>query len=129
MAVSLAIIALAALAVAAATASAVLGMRKSLRALRGFAGPALEDARQLIGTIRAEVDGLATTSRDVRARVVKAADAAEARLAELDALVDAVQEEVESAVLDVAATIRTVRRGVSLLDWGRRAVKRGRTKR
>ena len=111
MAVSLAIIALAALTVGVATAGVALGMRKALRRLGEIAGPALEDARQLVGTIRAEVEGLASTSADVRARVVKAADAAEARLA------------------DVAATIRTVRRGASMLDWGRRAVRRGRGKR
>ena len=128
-AVSLAIIALAALAVAVATASAALGMRASLRMLQGLAGPALDDVRQLVGTIRAEVDGLAGTSRDLRARVVKAADAAAARLAELDALVDVVQEEVESAALDIAATLRTVRRGASLLDLGRRVVTGGRKKR
>jgi len=125
MAISLAIIALAALAVAAATASAALGMRASIRMLEGLAGPALDDARQLVSTIRAEVDGLAGTSRDLRARVVKAADAAEARLAELDALVDVVQREVESAALDIAATLRTVRRGASLLDLGRRVISGG----
>src|SRR6266566_1687434 len=114
-AVSLVIIALAALAVAATTASAALGMRASLKMLQGLAGPALEDVR-----------GLAGTSRDLRARVVTAADAAAARLAELDALVDVVQQEVEAAALDVAATLRTVRRGVSLLDLGRRVVTGGR---
>ncbi|SRR6266513_1312070 len=125
MAVSLAIIALAALAVAAATASAALGMRTALKMLQGLAGPALEDVRSLAGTIRAEVEGLTGTSRELRARVVRAADAAAARLAELDALVGAVQEEVEGAALDVAATLRTLRRGTSLLDLGRRAVTGG----
>src|SRR2546422_3006737 len=48
-------------------------------------------------------------------RSVKAADAAEARLQDLDALLDVVQEEVESAVLDVAATLRGVRRGIALV--------------
>jgi len=121
-ALSLAIIALAALAVAVATTSAALGLRVSFKMLQGLAGPALDDVRQLLGTIRSEVDGLAGTSRDLRTRVVRAADAAEARLAELDALVDVVQQEVEAAALDVAATIRTVRRGVSVLDLGRRLV-------
>src|SRR5438309_2218336 len=66
VAISLAIIALAALAVAAASASAALGMRASLRMLQGLAGPALDDVRQLVGTVRAEVEGLAGTSRDLR---------------------------------------------------------------
>src|SRR6267378_3801155 len=38
---------------------------------------------------------------------------------------EVVQEEVEATVLDVAATMRTVRRGISLLEWGRRTLKRG----
>jgi uncharacterized protein YoxC len=125
MAVSLAIIALAALAVAAATASAAWGMRTAFKMLQGLAGPALEDVRSLVGTIRAEVEGLTGTSRELRARVVRAADAAAARLAELDALVGAVQEEVGGAALDVAATLRTLRRGTSLLDLGRRVVTGG----
>jgi uncharacterized protein YoxC len=128
-AVSLAIIALAALGTAAAITATALGMRALLQALRGLAGPALEDVRQLIGTIRAEVDGVTSTSRDLRTRVLKAADAAQVRLAELDALVDVVQGEVESAALDIAATLRTVRRGISLIDWGRRALGKGRKKR
>ncbi len=57
---------------------------------------------------------------------MRAADAAEARLADLDALFEVVQEEVETTALDVAATLRNVRRGLSLLEWGRRALKRGR---
>ena len=126
---SLAIIALSAVGVAAAIAVMALGMRALLQLLRGLAGPALDDVRQLIGTIRGEVEGLTSTSRDLRTRVVKAADAAQVRLAELDALVDVVQGEVESAALDIAATLRTVRRGISLLDWGRRALGRGRKKR
>jgi len=128
-ALSLAIIALSAVGVAAAIAVMALGMRALLQLLRGLAGPALDDVRQLIGTIRGEVEGLTSTSRDLRTRVVKAADAAQVRLAELDALVDVVQGEVESAALDIAATLRTVRRGISLLDWGRRALGRGRKKR
>jgi hypothetical protein len=31
---------------------------------------------------------------------------------------------VETTVLDVAATVRSVRRGLSLLEWGRRTLKR-----
>src|SRR2546426_4617764 len=79
----------------------------------------------LFRSIRTEAEGLAGTSRELRARIVKAADAAEARLQDLDALLDVVQEEVESAVLDVAATLRGVRRGIALVDWGRRGRQRG----
>jgi len=48
--------------------------------------------------------------------------------ADLDAVFEVVQEEVETTVLDVAATMRTVRRGISLLEWGRRTLKRGKKK-
>ena len=128
-AISLAVIALAVLAVAAAIAGATFGVRAVLDQLRSHTGPALDDVRHAIGTIRAEVDDLAGTSRELRGRVLKAADAAEARLAQLDSVANTVQEEVQSAAQDIGATIRTLRRGASLLDWGRRALKTGRGRR
>jgi len=120
--ISLAILALSAIVIALASVAAALGVREFLRVLRELAGPALGDVRQLIGAIRVEADGLVGTSREMRGRIVAAADAAQARLADLDALVEVVQ--VETAVLDAAATLRTVRRGLSLLEWGRRTMKR-----
>jgi uncharacterized protein YlxW (UPF0749 family) len=123
-AVSLAIIALAALAVAAAIASTALGMRAALRALRDLAGPALDDARELVATIRAEVEALAATSSDLRERIVRAADAVEARLALVNALLGGVQGSVQSTALGVAATIRGLLRGFKM-----RRLKRGRKKR
>ncbi len=105
---------------------AALGVRAFLRVFRELAGPALGDVRQLVTTIRTEAEGLVGTSQDLRGRIVRAADAAEARLADLDALFEVVQEEVETTALDVAATLRNVRRGLSLLEWGRRALKRRR---
>src|SRR6266704_497349 len=110
--ISLAILALAAIVIAVASVVAALGVRGFLRMLHELAGPAVGDVRALVATIRAEAEGLAGTSRELRQRIVSAADAAEARLAELD------------AVVDVAATMRTVRRGISLLEWGRRTLKR-----
>src|SRR5881396_3898039 len=118
-------ISLAILALAAASVIAALGVRGFRRMLHELAGPAVGDVRALVATIRAEAEGLAGTSRELRQRIVSAADAAEARLAELDAVFEVVQEEVEATVLDVATTMRTVRRGISLLEWGRRTLKRG----
>ena len=74
MAISLAVIALAAIAVAAAAAGTAFGMRKSLQMLEGLAGPALEDVRSLVGTVRAEVEGLAAHGGSVAMRRI--ADAA-----------------------------------------------------
>src|SRR5207253_10534540 len=124
--ISLAILALAAIAIALSSVIAVLALRTFLRILEHLAGPAVSDVRQLVATIRTEAESLVGTSRELRGRIVKAADAAETRLADLDALFEVVQEEVETTTLDVAATLRNVRRGLSVLEWGRRAVKRRR---
>src|SRR5216117_2689954 len=152
--ISLAILALAAIAIALSSVIAVLALRTFLRILEHLAGPAVSDVRQLVATIRTEAESLVGTSRELRERIVKAADAAQTRLADLDALFEVVQEEVESTmrtlaaasrtvlstsslfevvqeevestVLDAAASVRMVRRGLSLVDWGRRALKRGR---
>jgi len=123
MAVSLAIIALAALTVAAAITTTALGMQAALRALRDLAGPALDDARQMVATIRAEVDGLAETSRDLRGRIVRAADTVESRLALVNALLGGVQGSAQSIAVSIAATIRSLLRGVKM-----RRLKRGRKK-
>jgi anthranilate phosphoribosyltransferase len=122
-AVSLAIIALAAVVVATASVVSALGVRTFVRALEQLAGPAISDVRQLIGSIKGEADALVGVSRDVRLRIVRAADAAEHRLSDLDALVEVVQEEMEDTVVDAAATLRNVRRGLSLWQWGRKVLK------
>jgi hypothetical protein len=122
-AISLAIIALAALVAAAAIIAAALGVRAALKALKGFAGPAIADVRQLIGSIKIEADALVGTSRDVRHRIVRAADAAEERLTSLDALAEVMQEELEETAVDAAATMRDVRRGLSVWKFGRKLLK------
>src|SRR5256884_8264069 len=103
-AISLAILALAAIAIAVSSVAAALGVRAFLRVLRDLAGPAVGDLRQLGGSIRTEADSLVGTSRELRERIVKAADAAQTRLADLDAPFEGVQEGVESNVLHAAGT-------------------------
>src|SRR5256712_8050231 len=119
-ALSLAVLAAGGVVLAATHLVAARRLEQFARLLEQLAGPAVGDVRQLVATIRTEAEGLAGTSRELRARIVKAADAAEARLQDLDALLDVVQEEVESAGLDVAATLRGGRRGIALVDLGRR---------
>jgi hypothetical protein len=122
-AISLAIIAVAALVAAGAIIAAALGVRTAVKALKGFAGPAIADVRQLIGSIKTEADALVGTSRDVRKRIVRAADAAEDRLTSLDALAEVMQEELEETALDAASTMRNVRRGLSVWRWSRKLLK------
>jgi len=122
-ALSLATIAVAALVTAVGITAAALGVREAVKALKGFAGPAIADVRQLIGSIRTEADALVGTSRDVRQRIVRAVDAAEDRLTSLDALAEVVQDELEETALDAAATMRNVRRGLSVWRWSRKLLK------
>ena len=125
-ALCLIIIALSAVLVAVSVFGAVAGFRAFLRAFEHIAGPAVDDVRQLVGNIRREADSLVGTSREIRLKIVRAADAAEQRLQDLDALVEVVQEEVEDAALDVAATVRSVRRGFSIWRVGSRVLRRRR---
>ena len=122
-AISLMIIALAALVAGAAIVAAALGVKTALKALKGFAGPAIADVRLLISNIKTEADALVGTSRDIRHRIVNAADAAEERLTALDSLAEVMQEELEETALDAAATMRDVRRGLSVWRWSRKLLK------
>ena len=81
----------------------------------------VEQASQVAVTVRTEVEGMAETSRDLRARVKRAADATEERLADLETLLDVLYEEVEDTALDVAAALRTTRRGASVFSAMKRA--------
>jgi hypothetical protein len=126
-AVSLVVIALAAVAVAVASVYAARAGVVFFRAFERIAGPALGDVRELVGTIRREADALVGTARDIRLRIMRAADAAEDRLTDLDALVGVVQEEVEDTALSAAATLRNVRRGLHGFRWVRRALARRRS--
>jgi hypothetical protein len=85
-----------------------------------------EQATQMAATVRTEVEGITETSRNLRGRVLRAADAAETRLTDLEALLDVLYEEVEDTVLDVASALRTTRRGASVIGAMRRAFRRRR---
>ncbi|MBI4421755.1 MAG: hypothetical protein HY560_13095 [Gemmatimonadetes bacterium] len=86
----------------------------------------IEQASQVAATVRTEVEGMAETSRDLRARVRRAADATEERLADLETLLDLLYDEVEDTALDVAAALRTTRRGASMFSAVKRALFKGR---
>ncbi|HWC74987.1 MAG TPA: hypothetical protein VG454_13710 [Gemmatimonadales bacterium] len=122
-AISLMIIALAALVAGAAIVVAALDLRWAIKALKGAAGPAIADVRQLLTSIRTEADALVGASRDIRHRIVRAADAAEDRLTALDSLAEVMQEEIESTAIDAAATMRDVRRGINVWRWSRKLLK------
>lgn len=118
-AVALAVVAVAAVGGAAAAVVLVRELRRFFATVERLAGPAVSDARQLVAAIRTEAEALVGTSRDIRGRIMRAADAAEARLADLDALFEVVQDEVEDTALDVTAALRDVRRGTRVWQWVR----------
>ncbi len=119
IAVGLVVVALPLIRQASRTGAAV---ERFLNLVQKDSKPLIEDARSMVSEanravikLRVEIDGVVETSQDIRTRVGNAADAAESRLLDLEALLDVVQEEVEETVLDVAAALRTTRRGSTIL--------------
>jgi len=81
----------------------------------------IDDAQHVMSSVRTEADGIVHSSKDVRERLDGLMRRTEERLQDLDALIDVVQYEVEETALDVAAALRTTRRGASVLRTMKRA--------
>jgi uncharacterized protein YoxC len=83
---------------------------------------AIADNVDYISTaIRVDVQQVSQTVAAVNQRLQQAADAAEDRIKQLNALLDVVQEEAESAFVTTASTIRGVQTGINQAfdeeDW------------
>jgi hypothetical protein len=140
IAISLAVIALSI--VAAAVAAAVAALRLSGQArkiaavvdgLQDDVAQSLKAARQLteqaqdiVLLVRQEAGAFAQTGRQLRRKVVRGVDRIEGRLADLESLYNVVHDEVEDTALDVAAALRSVRRGNGMLGRVRRMLVVGR---
>ncbi len=134
MAISLAIIALSILGVAAALGVAALRLSAQARKIGAMVDGLQDDvaltlkavrrlteqAQDLMVLVRHEAGAFAQTSRRVRRKLVRGVDRVEEKLTELETLYDLVHGEVEDAALDVAATLRSVRRGNGMLGRVRR---------
>jgi len=118
-ALSLLVIASATVMTAVAAVVMTVALKRFFEAVGQLAGPAVDDVRQLVATIRGEADGIVATSQDIRQRIVSAADAAQARLADLDALVEVIQGKVEETVIGAGAALSDVRLGLRLWRWTR----------
>jgi hypothetical protein len=141
VAISLAIIALCFLGIAAVVAIAALrlsGEAKKLAAvvsgLQDDAAQALkavrrltEQAQDLMVVVRNEAGAFAQTGRRVRRKLVRGVDRVEEKLSDLETLYDLVHGEVEDTALDLAATLRSVRRGNGMLGRVRRLLVAGRS--
>ena len=134
MAISLAVIALSFLGIALAVAIAALKLTgqvkkvgalvdglqddiaRTLKAVRRLT----EQGQDVMVVIRQETGAFAQTSRRVRRKLVRAVDRVELKLEELETLYDVVHDEVEGTALDVAAGLRSLRRGNGMLGRVRR---------
>ncbi len=133
MAISLVIIALAFLAIAVALAltarQAAHEMRQLsavMESLRGDLAPALgavatvsNEGKRLAGIVGDEAEQLVKASRALR-------EGLQARVANLEAIYDVLEEEVEETALDLAVTLRTVRSGAGWFGRLRRLLGGGR---
>jgi uncharacterized protein YoxC len=134
MAISLAVVALSFLGIAVAVAVAALKLTgqlkkmgtlvdglqddvaRTLKAVRHLT----EQAQDVMVVVRQETGAFAQTSRRLRRKLVRAADRVEIKLEELETLYDVVHDEVEGTALDVAAALRSLRRGNGMLGRVRR---------
>jgi uncharacterized protein YoxC len=134
MAISLAVIALSFLGITLAVAIAALKLAGQVKkvgtlvdGLQGDVARTLkavrhltEQAQDVMVVVRQETGAFAQTSRRLRRKLVRAADRVEMKLEELETLYEVVHDEVEGTVLDVAAGLRSVRRGNGMLGRVRR---------
>lgn len=134
VAVSLAVLALCFLAMAVAVSIAafrIAGQVKKLGALvEGMQDEAertlkgvrrlTEQTQDIMVLVRHEAGAFAQTARRLRRKTVRAVDRIEAKLQDLETLYDVVHDEVEGTALDLAAALRSVRRGNGMLGRVRR---------
>ncbi len=133
MAISLVVIALAFLVIAAATALAarkaaheMQQLARVIESLRVDLSPAIAvvqsvsgEGKRLVGLVGDEAEELVRTSRELRQGLRE-------RLANLEAIYEVLEEEVEETAVDVAVTLRTFRSGAGWFGRLRRLLGGGR---
>lgn len=77
-------------------------------------------------SVRSEINALVRTSSGVRHELSAGVRQTKKRLADFDALVEVMNEEVEDAALDLAVALRTVRSTRSMIGGVKRFLVRGR---
>lgn len=139
MAISLVLIALSFVVIATAVALAGKGataalhrLSRELSELRAEMEPALrsvramsEEAQGLAAKLNVEVHEIVRTSAEIRHEVTRGVRKAGQRLADLDALAEVMQGELEDTALDVAARVRTLRTGTGIIGRLRRLLRPG----
>ncbi len=140
VAISLVVIALAFAAIAAGSVMLARAAKREisevsdkLEGIRGDLHDAMHAVRRVAETgedlslkLKEEIQHYLATSRAIRQDVERGVRRVKTRLADLDALYEVVHEEVEDTALDVAARVRSVRHGASVVGRLRRWLVRGR---
>jgi uncharacterized protein YoxC len=128
-AISVAVLALSLVGVMVGLVLVLRRLTRLMQTLERDAGPTLDSVRRTADeasrvavVLRSEAEGYAGTSKRLRGRVERFADSVEERLLEFETMLDVLQEELEATVLDVAALLRTTRRGSGILHAVKRAV-------
>lgn len=86
----------------------------------------LREWRELLELVKFEAEAIVKTSRGVRRAVVRGVRRTQEKLLDLEDLYDVVHQEVEETALDVASTLRAVRRGQGVIGRLKRLVIPGR---
>ncbi len=134
MAIALAVIAFSFLAIAGGVLFAILKLSGQVRKIAAIVDGLQDDVGRTLKTVRSlteqaqdvmvlvrhETGAFAQTARRLRRKVVRAADRIETKLQEIETLYDVVHDEIEGAALDVAAALRSLRRGNGMLGRVRR---------
>jgi hypothetical protein len=79
-----------------------------------------EQAQDVMVLVRHETGAFAQTARRLRRKTVRAVDRVEAKLQDLETLYDVIHDEIEGTALDLAAGLRSLRRGNGMLGRVRR---------
>jgi methyl-accepting chemotaxis protein len=116
------VIALAVIVVGLVAIYGALKVRGMIKRIRGDFDPAIrnltaasEQAKAITGTLRRNVDELSGTVSQTNDKVRRATEAAETRLAELNALIGVVQREAEDLFVRTASAVRGVQVGAGAL--------------
>jgi uncharacterized protein YoxC len=134
MAISLAVVALSFLGIAVALAVAAFkltgqakkigtlvdGLQDDIARTLKTVRHLTEQAQDVMVVVRQETGAFAQTGRRLRRKLVRAADRIELKLEEVETLYDVVHDEVEGTALDLAAALRSLRRGNGMLGRVRR---------
>ena len=91
-------------------------IRRTLKAVHSLT----EQGQEVMVVVRHEAGAFAQTARRLRRKTVRAVDRIEAKLQDLETLYDVIHDEVEGTALDLAAALRTLRRGNGMLGKVRR---------